>query len=100
MLTDTLHTENTDEKAQADWARRCTYYPPKTYTQRGNHESVSDLIKGMGGLIIDICPKSRERSFALIKLEEARMWANAALAIHANAASTEEPAEEGTVPAK
>lgn len=33
-------------------------------------------------LVNDECPESREKALALTHLQDARMWANAAIAIH------------------
>ena len=37
-------------------------------------------MKELAYLIDDLCPKSREKSLAITKIEEAMMWANASIA--------------------
>jgi hypothetical protein len=58
---------------------RFTYHPPapdqpaKYRTIRGMGLDLAETIEGL-------CPESRERALAITKLEEAVMWANAAIA--------------------
>lgn len=56
-----------------------TYHPP----QEGQPEKYSilrDEAKALAYRIDGLCPDSREKSLAMTKLEEAVMWANAAIA--------------------
>lgn len=55
------------------------YHPPKK-GQPGRYEKIRSEAKYMAKIILDSCPKSRERSIAFTKLEEAVMWANASIA--------------------
>jgi len=58
-----------------------TYHPPK----EGQQDTYSFLRKRGLDFSLDIfalTPSSREQSLALTKLEEAVMWANAAIARH------------------
>lgn len=60
-------------------ANRFTYHPPKD----GQAERYNAIRSLAGQLAIDLnemCPDSREKSFALTHLEEAVMWANASIA--------------------
>lgn len=62
-----------------DLSIRFTYHAPKP----GQVERYEDLrlqAQVLAVKILDECPPSRERSLALTKLEEAVMWANAAIA--------------------
>ena len=62
-----------------DIEKRFTYHAPK----EGQPERYSHLrgeFKALAYIIETMCPDSRERSLALTKLEEAVMWANAAIA--------------------
>ena len=59
--------------------KRFTYHPPKEGQPR-RYENIRDKAKSMAYLIDQVCPESREKSLALTKLEEAVMWANAAIA--------------------
>ena len=44
------------------------------------HASVNDLFLGAAHRVNELVPDSREKSLAITALEEARMWANAAIA--------------------
>jgi hypothetical protein len=59
--------------------KRFTYHPPKE-DQPKKYEKLRALAKELAYLINNLCPESRERSLAQTKLEEAVMWANAAIA--------------------
>lgn len=72
------------ERAKREYRNRVKYHPPATDSMRRNHERVNELLTDVGCDLIDICPASREMSLVLTNLEQARMWANAALAIHVN----------------
>jgi len=56
-----------------------TYHKPHG-DQPERFEKLRDATKELAYLITDNCPDSRERALALTKLEEANMWANAAIA--------------------
>jgi len=56
-----------------------TYHAPRE-NQIPRYELLRELAKGLGKQFLALCPDSRERSLALTKLEEAVMWANAAIA--------------------
>ena len=55
------------------------YHPPKG-EQQAKYEAIRANAKTMAYLIHHQCPTSREKALALTKLEEAVMWANAAIA--------------------
>ena len=44
-----------------------------------NFENVASSIAMAYRMILSNCPQSRERSLAITKLQESRMWANAAI---------------------
>ena len=44
--------------------------------------------------LAELCPPSRELSLAMTKLEEARMWANAAIACNQSELPADVPAED------
>lgn len=46
------------------------------------YQVIRDEAKGLAALINRDCPESREKSLAFTKLQEAVMWANAAIAIN------------------
>jgi hypothetical protein len=59
--------------------RRFTYHPPKG-DQASRYEQIRDQGRDMAECIDNRCPDSREKSFAITHLEQAVMWANAAIA--------------------
>ena len=69
----------------ADWKRKITYHPPKSDVQRSAHKHVNHVCETAGDKLFRVCPKSPELDMALMKIQEARMWANAALAVNVNA---------------
>ena len=62
-----------------DLVKRFTYHTPKG-DQPQRYESIRGHGIDLADLIDDLCPDSREKSLAITKLEEAVMWANAAIA--------------------
>ena len=60
---------------------RFTYHAPKD-NQADRYEQIRDIAQSFACDIEDMCPDSREKSLAFTKLEEAVMWANAAIARH------------------
>jgi len=56
-----------------------TYHAPKP-GQPEKYQEIRAKAKDLAHLIDGHCPPSRELSLALTKLEEAVMWANAAIA--------------------
>jgi hypothetical protein len=59
--------------------RNFKYHSPKK-GQPERYENIRDTARHLALLINDSCPESREKSLAFTKLEEAVMWANAAIA--------------------
>ena len=55
------------------------YHAPKE-GQPEKYTLIRDRAKELAYLIEGQCPQSREKSLAITKLEEAVMWANAAIA--------------------
>lgn len=58
---------------------RFTYHPPTPDKVR-RHETIRNLCWELAKSINKLCPDSRESAVAITKLEEALMWANAAIA--------------------
>lgn len=58
---------------------RFTYHPPKDDQPR-RYEQIRDGGRALAEIIDVRCPDSQEKSLALTKIEEAVMWANAAIA--------------------
>ena len=65
--------------ANTDIDNNFTYHPPKE-GQQERYVAIREAGKGLANLVIAATPGSREQSLALTKLEEAVMWANAAIA--------------------
>ncbi|MGH7124894.1 MAG: DUF7681 family protein [Stellaceae bacterium] len=59
--------------------RDFTYHSPKP-TQTGRYMAIREAAGDFALLIAESCPDSREKSLALTNLEQAVMWANAAIA--------------------
>ena len=60
-------------------SKNFTYHPPKE-DQPERYNGIRVTGKAFADLIVQEVPESRERSLSLTKLEEAVMWANAAIA--------------------
>lgn len=56
-----------------------SYHAPKA-NQPERYEAIRYKAKMLAAYINEKCPDSREKSLAMTKLEEAVMWANAAIA--------------------
>jgi hypothetical protein len=64
---------------QDDLQKRFTYHAPKG-NQQMRYEHIRKYGFEMAVMLINNCPDSRERSLSLTRIEEAVMWANAAIA--------------------
>lgn len=58
---------------------RYTYHAPKE-SQPERYERIRYKAKMLAAYINEYCPDSREKSLAFTKIDEAVMWANAAIA--------------------
>jgi hypothetical protein len=56
-----------------------TYHKPFG-NQPERYEKLRSKAKELANLILELCPKSREKSLAFTKLEESIMWANSSIA--------------------
>lgn len=56
-----------------------TYHPPK-FGQPTRYEEIRSRARWMARFLMETCPRSRELSLAMTKLEEVVFWANAAIA--------------------
>ena len=63
----------------ADLERRFTYHPPKE-DQPTRYKLIRSQALSLAQLMNISCPDSREKSLAITHLEQAAMWANAAIA--------------------
>jgi len=64
-----------------DLANRFTYHAPKD-GQAERYQQIRGFAHDFARLLNDECPESREKSLAVTHLEDAVMWANAAIARH------------------
>ncbi|MFJ6010201.1 hypothetical protein ACIQHZ_31450 [Streptomyces halstedii] len=62
-----------------DIENRFTYHAPSPMQEEA-HQCVRDMGKAVAVFLNIALPDSREKSFAVTKLEETVMWANAAIA--------------------
>jgi len=62
-----------------DLNNRFTYHAPKS-DQPARYEDIRRYARGLATEINQLAPDSREKSLAITSLEEAVMWANAAIA--------------------
>jgi hypothetical protein len=60
-------------------------YSPPDAVRAVKHEAVNDHTIKLAKIYFDNCPASPELTLAVRKLQEARMWANAALATNPEA---------------
>ncbi len=62
--------------------RKALAYHPLTPGRAELHEAIRAAAQDFAAVIDTLCPPSREASLAFTAVQEAAMWANAALAIH------------------
>ena len=62
-----------------DLANRFTYHPPRD-GQPEKYQAIRTDAHGLATLINQQAPEGREKSLAITHLEQAVMWANAAIA--------------------
>lgn len=63
-----------------DLQNRFTHHPPKDENVTKKYEAIRGDALEVAILITRLAPKSRERSLAITNIEQAVMWANAAIA--------------------
>jgi hypothetical protein len=64
---------------EEELAKRFTYHAPKV-DQATRYELIRDRAHDLAAFMDENCPDSREKSLAITHLEDAVMWANAAIA--------------------
>lgn len=67
------------ESLEQDLDVRFTYHAPAP-GQAERYRQIRDKAKALAEFICASCPVSRERALAVTHLEQAMMWANAAIA--------------------
>lgn len=65
--------------SQEEMEIRFTYHTPKE-GQPAIYTKIRDKAKELAVLLNEVCPESREKALAFTELEDAVMWANAAIA--------------------
>lgn len=67
------------EELKARNANNFKHHPP-TDEQVKRYQAIRRISEEYANFLIDNCPQSRELSLAITNLEQAQMWANAAIA--------------------
>lgn len=67
-----------------DIENRFAYHPPQTSDVAAKHQAIRDALRTTAHFVVGQIPPGREASLAITALEEAMMWANAAIARHGN----------------
>lgn len=68
-----------NEEQRAELEKRFFYLKPSG-AGVFRHQELSEAFKVLAETVMEICPRGREKSLALTKLEEAKFWATAAVA--------------------
>lgn len=68
------------EEALTEVTQRFAHHPHKTEQRAAQHDGVRAAFRSFADDLDGFLPESREKALALTKLQEAMMWANAALA--------------------
>lgn len=69
-----------DEDLLKNW-----YYHPPIGDQPRRYKGINNITKQAVEMIMQYCPPSAERTLAVRSLQQARMWANCAIAVHEKA---------------
>lgn len=64
------------------------YHAPPDQETKDRHAMIRGTFRDLAMVVVTMTPPSREQSLAITKLEEAMMWANAAIARNHSAAVT------------
>jgi len=74
-----MKNDSTQAATSLDLQRRFTYHPPKN-GQPERYVFLRDKARELAEMIAELSPPSREQSLAITHVEQAVMWANAAIA--------------------
>lgn len=61
-------------------AHRFQFHPATSPTRGAEHDAVRTRCGDLAAFLNEVVPEGREKSLAVTKVEEAMMWANAAIA--------------------
>lgn len=75
----------TPDARTVDRVMRAHSFHPADKEKQEQHEAVRNVTRVCAAGLLELCPESRELSLALTALQDAMMWANAAIAIHQGA---------------
>ena len=64
----------------SDLQNRFTHHPPRDHEQADKYAEIRRAGYAMAFEVNNLAPDSREKSLAITRIEEAVMWANAAIA--------------------
>lgn len=78
--TETVERNPMPPQPITDIDHRFDYHPPRDDATRDRHEAVREVLKVAATALNMTVPDGREKSLAITALEEAMMWANAAIA--------------------
>lgn len=65
---------------ETDLLDRFEYHPPRTPERVAQHETARAAVKDLALRLNALLPDGPEKELAIVRLEEALMWANAAIA--------------------
>lgn len=68
---------DTEEKILTEW-----HYHKPNLSQTERFPAINDATREAAKVIMQCCPPSPERTLAIRKLQEARMWANASIVMN------------------
>ena len=71
------------QREMNDLEKRFTYHNPSE-ENKAKHSKVNETLLAVAEVFNELLPDGREKSLALTKLEEAKMWSNASIARHCN----------------
>jgi hypothetical protein len=79
---ETMHPGKPRDVDLAEWLNAAAFHPADTQLKQLGHEAARRLIGELGQTLWQLLPPSREKSIVFTHLEQARHYANQALAVH------------------
>lgn len=80
MPTPDRETSRRPKPSMEEITNRFTYHPPRNHREIAEHQLVRSTLEEVAQALVGVTPASREQSLMLTHLEQAMMYANAALA--------------------